>query len=253
MTNQRRLLIGAVLVVALAGGAILVLGGLGGGGTSSATSSPTAIAGSSPSSGPESPAPSPSALPVESPPATPGPSASASAEPSPSVAASVTPSSAPGEPATIVVSDLKLDAMDDPAGRDRSIGFHTDVPGEVTATVSVRSPQGNAVICLGAGQQLGQPDAAPSADGTLAAVAPDGGGDFVLTLRGEGIETPVVDVTVTFPSTAPAVLIAGARFDGTQYPETNGIAATVTPRGDGDVTLSADWGGHRPAVPGRPP
>ena len=42
----------------------------------------------------------------------------------------------------------------------------------------------------------------------------------------------------------PAVIVAGARFDGTLYPETNGISATVTPRRNGDVTLAADWGGH---------
>ena len=78
----------------------------------------------------------------------------------------------------------------------------------------------------------------------LTAVAPDGGGDFVLTLRGEGVEAPIVDVTITFPATAPAVIIAGARFDGTLYPETNGITATVTPRRNGDLTLAADWGGH---------
>ena len=78
----------------------------------------------------------------------------------------------------------------------------------------------------------------------LSAVAPDGGGDFVLTLRGEGVEAPIVDVTITFPATAPAVIIAGARFDGTLYPETNGLVATVTPRRNGDLTLAADWGGH---------
>ena len=97
-------------------------------------------------------------------------------------------------------------------------------------------------MCLGA--DGGQPDCIPTADGKLTAAAPDGGGDFVLTLRGEGVEAPIVDVTITFPATAPAVIIAGARFDGTLYPETNGITATVTPRRNGDLTLAADWGGH---------
>jgi hypothetical protein len=154
------------------------------------------------------------------------------------------PSAAPGEPATIVLSGLKLDATDDPDGKDRSVGFRTDGTGDVTATVSVRSPQGNVVMCLGVGQQLGQPDCTPTASGKLTAAAPTGGGDFVLTLRGEGIETPIVEVTITFPATAPAVIIAGARFDGTLFPATNGITATVTPRRNGDVTLAADWGGH---------
>ncbi len=154
------------------------------------------------------------------------------------------PSATPGEPTTIVLSGLKLDAKDDPNGKDRSVGFRTDGAGDVTATVSVLSPQGNVVMCLGVGQQLGQPDCTPTANGALTAVAPDGGGDFVLTLRGDGIETPIVDVTLTFPATAPAVIIAGARFDGTLYPETNGLTATVTPRRNGDLSLAADWGGH---------
>ena len=90
----------------------------------------------------------------------------------------------------------------------------------------------------------GQPDCITTADGKLTTAAPDGGGDVVLTLRGEGVEAPNVDVTLTFPATAPAIIIAGARFDGTLYPETNGITATVTPRRSGDLTLAADWGGH---------
>ena len=69
------------------------------------------------------------------------------------------PSAAPGEPATIVLSGLKLDAKDDPDGKDRSIGFRTDGTGDVTATVSAVSPPGNVVMCLGA--DGGQPDCTP--------------------------------------------------------------------------------------------
>ena len=244
MTNKTRLLIAAVVVVALVGGGILAMSVFGGGGATGASPSPVAVASGSITPAPESTAPSVTVSPIETPSATPGASASAPPEASASVAPSVTPTSAPGEPATIGLTGLKLDAKDDPDGKDRSIAFHADGAGDVTATVSVLSPQGNVVMCLGAGQQVGQPDCSPSATGTLTAVVPAGGGDFVLTLRGEGVEAPVVDVTLTFPATTPAVLIAGARFDGTQYPETNGIAAVVTPRRAGDVTLSADWGGH---------
>ena len=241
MTNKERLLIAAVFVIALVGGGILAMGVLGGGGGAAATPSPIAVA-----SGRPTPTPPVTAPPIESPSATAEASVSASPEPSPSAAPSATPVSSPtpGEPATIVLSGLKLDAKDDPNGRDRSVGFRTDGAGDVTATVSVPSPQGNVVMCLGVGQQLGQPDCIRTASGPLTAAAPGGGADFVLTLRGEGVETPIVDVTITFPATAPAVIIAGARFDGTLYPETNGIAATVTPRRNGDVTLAADWGGH---------
>ena len=236
MTNKERLLIVAVFVIALVGGGILAMNLLGGGGDGGATPSPAAVASGSPT-----PTPPLTAPPIESPSATAEPSAPASPEPSPST--SPGPSVAPGEPATIVLSGLKLDAKDDPAGKDRSIGFRTDGTGDVTASVSAVSPQGNVVMCLGAGG--GQLDCTPTASGVLSAVAPDGGGDFVLTLRGEGVEAPIVDVTITFPATAPAVIIAGARFDGTLYPETNGITATVTPRRNGDLTLAADWAATR--------
>jgi hypothetical protein len=235
MTNKERLLIVAVFVVALVGGGVLAMGLLGGGGGAAATPSPIAVASSSPT-----PTPPVSDPPIESPSAT--AEASASPEPSASAAPSATPGSSPGEPATIVLSGLKLDARDDPAGKDRSVGFRTDGTGVVTATVNILSPQGNVLMCLGAGG--GQPDCTPTANGVLTAAALDGGGDFVLTLRGEGIEAPIVDITITFPATAPAVIIAGAGFDGTLYPETNGITATVTPRRDGALSLAADWGGH---------
>lgn len=237
MTNKERLLIVAVFVVALVGGGVLAMGLLGGGGGAAATPSPVAVASARPTP----------TLPVTAPPiASPSATAEASASPVPSASAapSATPGSSPtpGEPAAIVLSGLKLDARDDPAGKDRSVGFRTDGTGVVTATVSVLSPQGNVLMCLGAGG--GQPDCTPTANGVLTAAAPDGGGDFVLTLRGEGIEAPIVDITITFPATAPAVIIAGARFDGTLYPGTNGITVTVTPRRDGALSLAADWGGH---------
>ena len=171
MTNKERLLIAAVFVIALVGGGILAMSVLGGGGDAAATPSPVAIASASPT-----PTPPVTAPPIESPSATAEPSAPASPEPSPSAAPSATPGSSltPGEPATIVLSGLKLDAKDDPDGKDRSIGFRTDGTGDVTAQVTVLSPQGNVVMCLGVAQELGQPDCTPNASGALTAVAPDG-------------------------------------------------------------------------------
>ena len=94
-----------------------------------------------------------------------------------------------------------------------------------------RLTTGNVVMCGSRGRRRAgrPPRAAPSA------AAPDGGGDFVLTLRGEGVAGPIVDVTITFPATAPAVMIAGARFS--MHPvsrdEWDGTAA-VTARGQWD-------------------
>lgn len=97
-------------------------------------------------------------------------------------------------------------------------------------------------MCLSAdGTDLG---CETMATGSLAAETAKKAATFVLTLRGNGGETPVVEVSLTFPATSPSVTVADARFDGTGYPETNGIQAVVQPRADGGVHVTADWGGH---------
>lgn len=246
MTNPQRLLIAIVFVVAVVGGGLLALGLFGGGGGSGASPSPVAAAsaseastdGAAPSEGP-SEAPSGEPASVE-------PSASASAAPSTSASsapsAAPKPTTAPGEPAMVVFTNLKLDAKDDPNGRNRRFDFSSQGTGTITVGLSAASPQGKAVMCLSAnGTRLA---CKTTAGGTITARTTRKTADFVLTIRGEGIETPVVEVTITFPAKNPAITIKNARFDGTAFPDTNGIAAIVTPRADGEVAIEADWGGH---------
>jgi hypothetical protein len=164
------------------------------------------------------------------------------ASPSASPSATPRPSPKPGKLATIVFSGLKLDAKDDIDGKNRVLTFETRGTGAITVAVVATSPMGSAILCLRAGtKKLG---CTTTADGTLAATTTKRTESFKATLRGSGMETPVVDVAVTFPARAPAITISNARFDGTDFPETNGITAIVTPRGEGNVTLLARWGGH---------
>jgi hypothetical protein len=242
MTTQQRLLLVLVFAVAVIGGGALAFAVLGGNGGSAA--SPTGIAVASPSVGPASQPPASPAS--ESPVATASdtasvePSASASVEPS----ASVTPKPAnpPGVPTTVVVQRLVLDAKDDPNGADRRLSFESQGSGKITVAVKAVSPQGSAIACLSAdGKKLG---CKTTADGKLTANTTTRKAGFLLTLRGAGIETPVVEVTITFPAKTPSLKIENARFDGTGNPDANGLQVLVAPRADGDLTISADWGGH---------
>ncbi len=245
MSNPQRLIIAAVFLVAIIGGGLLAVNVFGGGSGSSASPSPAAVA--SASAGPASESP------MESAPASQAPSEEpASVEPSASVEASATastapsatprPTPAPGKPAMIVFTNLKLDAKDDPDGRNRRFDFKSQGTGTITVGLAAVSPQGRAVMCLSVdGTRLA---CRTTAGGTITARTTRKSASFVLTLRGDGIETPVVELTITFPAKDPAVTIKNARFDGTAYPDTNGIAAIVTPRADGDVAIEADWGGH---------
>ncbi len=165
-------------------------------------------------------------------------------EPTPSAAPSATPrpTTAPGPAASITLAQLKLDAADDPDGKDRLVSFTTGGAGTITVALTSITFQGTTRMCLSAdGKALGCKTAA---EGKLTARTTKKAASFELTLRGKGIETPVVDVAITFPATKPSVTVANARFDGTSFPETNGIQAIVQPRSNGDVHMAADWGGH---------
>jgi predicted small secreted protein len=219
--------------------AAAILAGCGG-------STPSSGAGASPSvdgvppSAPATGAPA-TAAPSEPPSLEPSPSASAEAA-SPTASATPKASPKPGKPATIVFTSLKLDAKDDPEGKNRVFTFDSRGTGTITVSVNVTSPRGTAVLCLSAGgKKVG---CTTTDDGRITAITTKRTESFKATVRGSGIATPVVDVAITFPAKAPTVTIANARFDGTDYPDTNGIVANITPRTEGNVTLLAQWGGH---------
>lgn len=227
MENRSRLVVIALIAVlallgGFAAGALLT-----GGGGSGASPSPEAVASETPSEEPsiepgsEAPSDEPSATDEASP----------SAEPSPSVVPA----------ATITLHSLFLDAKDNPDGADRVITWKS-ATGGVKAEVATVSPMGDVVMCLKTPTKtLG---CRTAGSGKLTAKTTKPSETFILTLRGDGIAQPIVDVTLSFQANKPKVTIENARFDGTAYPDTNGIQATVTPRRDGKLGVTADWGGH---------
>jgi hypothetical protein len=233
MENRSRLLV-IVLVAALA-----LVGGLAAGallnddGSSEPSPTMEAQITASPAGSDEPTAELPSPTPDAA-----SPSADASAEPSSEASASPTTGAAPR--ATITFTELFLDAEDNPDGSDRVITW-TSTSGGVVASVEAVTPVGSTVMCLKtATQELG---CKTTGDGRLTANTTKPKETFILVLRGDGIAQPIVNVTLTFPAARPKVTIDNARFDGTSYPETNGIQALVTPRADGDVRVVAEWGG----------
>jgi hypothetical protein len=241
MTGSTRLLAAVVFLVALAGGVILtslLVGGLGGSTSPTpslagqVSASPSAASASAPPSIPASPSASASAPPS----ASPTPEPTRSAEPTPK------PTAQPGTPAGITISALKLDAGEDPDGVNRVIRFEAQGSGTVSARLTSVSPQGETVICLRSEKK--DFGCKTTADGSISADTKARALAFTLTMRGDGIAAPVVDLALTFPAARPSVTIDHARFDGTGFPETNGIDVTLTPHADGNVRVVAGWGGH---------
>lgn len=239
MTNLPRLLVGALLAVAVVtagcGSATPSSGAVAGGATTAAPATAESSGEPAASGGTgESAVPSPTE---------PAASVEPSAAASPSVApATPKPTPAPGKPTTLTLTGLKLDAKEDPSGKSRRLSFRSQGTGAITVAVRALTPQGSAIMCLNVnGSRLA---CKTTSDGKITATTKSKAADFLLTLRGSGIETPVVEVTVTFPARTPKLTIANARFDGTAFPDTNGIQVIVTPRADGDIGISAEWGGH---------
>jgi hypothetical protein len=235
VTTQQRAIIAVVFVVAVLGGGALALAVLGGGGATAtpspvaqATEEPTTTA--SPSGG--EPSESPSTAPSQS--TTPSPTAAPTEAPTP------TPTLPPAAPATVVFTQLKLDAKDDPARHTRRMEWRTAGSGPVKVSVKVRSPRGEVALCLS--REASIVDCIHTADGSIQSRANADFRDFAMSVIGVGAAAPVVDVTITFPARAPSVTIVRARFDGTDFPETNGIQVLIQPRRPGDIKLDAEWG-----------
>ena len=112
----------------------------------------------------------------------------------------------------------------------------------VNVRLGLDSPQGQVVTCVRTTKK--DFGCQTLADGVVSYATNTKQSDFTVTLRGDGVAAPVVDVEIGFPSDAPSLTIEHARFDGTAFPDTNGIQALVTPAADGNVRLVASWGGH---------
>ncbi len=243
MTDERWKTVAIVLAVVVAGlGLLAIATSLPSGGSGSASPAASGQAGAS-SGGSGSSAASAG----RSPSAGAGASVGASSLPaaSPSTKAGASPTVAPGAPlAQVVLSDFRLDAKADPAGRTRTFTFKTDGPGDVTAKLTGKSPQGTTRFCLKVGSS--KPLCRNWRSGTLTGTTSSKTQTtFVVTLIGVDITTPTVDLGLTFRAKAPSVILTNGRFDGTAPASDgyNGLAGRVKARTGGSLTTRADWGG----------
>lgn len=230
-------LVGALVVVVAA--TLFVMAGRSGPATSSPTGPAIGSTGASASPAASGDAgPSPSAGVTA--PATPAISPIATSSANPSAVASG--SAQPTTLATLTFLGLKLDATGAPGSEPRTVTFQSDGPGTITARLATTRPQGTTHMCVRVGSKdIGCKDAA---SGTFTGKTSQARANWRVTLLGNGTATPTVNLTVTFQAIAPSVKIQHARFDGTAFPDTNGIQVRFTARTAGEARLVANWGGH---------
>jgi hypothetical protein len=239
MTDERWKTVAIVLAVVLAGLALIVVATSLPSGSASKTAAPSGSA--SASSGAVASGPAGRS-------AEPSTEASTGSTPTPSASASTGPSASPTVPPTaglaqITFSDFRLDAKSDPAGVARTFTFKTDGPGNVTAKLTGKSPQGTTRFCLKVGKTA--PLCRDWHGGTLTGTTSSKTQTtFVVTLIGVGIATPTVDLGLSFRATAPAVTLTHGTFDGTAPAFTgyNGMSGKVKVRSGGSISTKAEWG-----------
>lgn len=197
-----------------------------------------------------------SPAPSATPPSTAGSSASGSAAASspggsggsPSVATSPTatpaptPTPIPTSPmATITFQGLKLDASADPNGQKRTFTFTSNGPGAVTVRLTGSNTTDKTLLCFSVGAQT--PTCRTWAGGTLTGTADTVSDTWTVTLIGQGVSQPTVNLSLTWPVSQPSVKVAGARFDATGTPGGfNGLVVNFLPRSSGQAHFSATWG-----------
>lgn len=176
----------------------------------------------------------------------PTPSLTPAVTPAPTASASEAPSASPPPVplATLTFLHLKLDPTGPPDALPRIVTFSTDGAGKISAKLATSSGATPAKthMCLQIGTKvLGCNDIT---SGTFTGTTKQAHANWQVTVQGTASAAPTVDLTLTFQSLAPSVKIEHARFDGTDFPDTNGIQARFTARGPGNAHLVADWGGH---------
>ena len=146
--------------------------------------------------------------------------------------------------ASLTFVGLKLSSVGGADSVERIITFTSNGPATIAVQLATTGvDQIPTRVCVRAGTR--DLPCKNMTKGTYSAKTTQAKTNWRVTLIGTNtVESPLVDVGVTFPAVNPSVKIAHARFDGTDLPETNGIQVRFAPRADGDVRLVASWGGH---------
>jgi hypothetical protein len=210
-----------------------------------ASPTPTAVAVSPTPSPRPSPTPRPSPSPSPTPSPTPSPRPTSSPRPTapPTPVRTRPPSAPPGVPALVTFRSV---ALDDPAvpEQERILGFSSDAPGPVR--VAATGTSGGAIeLCLTASlpdAPPGEPLCETGDSPTLTATAGAGETDWELTVAAvNNGQTPVTNLSLTFPASRPRVDLDGFRFQGVSEDGYDGFTADIPVRVAGELDIAASW------------
>jgi hypothetical protein len=173
-----------------------------------------------------------------------GPSADVTDGPSaPPEATPTVPANAPVS--TITFANMQLDAQNDPLGKPRTFTFITDGSGKIGASFTTVSPStAQSIICLSF--DGGKPSCVRGTHYSFGKAATDTAHSvWVVTMIGYQTNTPIVNVTMSWPSNTPRVTLTHGRFQGSSTAGVsealNGFTAQFAAIRAGTVGVSASW------------
>lgn len=130
------------------------------------------------------------------------------------------------------------------ASRDRVFTFTSDAAGIVEAS-AVAGGTEDIRLCLGRGApgSVTAEQCRESTDATVTSVASSVATNWTVTLTGAEGAGGTAELTLGFPSDAPAVTIDGFRFQGMAFDDYNGFLAEIQVSGEGTLSVAGEWSG----------
>lgn len=149
--------------------------------------------------------------------------------------------------ATASLADIGLDGAASESPIPRTITFEQQGPGPVSVSLA-EVASGTVEICLGQGADGQQGRQCQVSEGGPIEAVTDATGTTIwtATLMGTSSQVSPVDLTVTFPSSAPRLSIADFRFQGTEFGSYNGVDITLRASIAGSSVVQAAWDAVRP-------
>jgi hypothetical protein len=168
-----------------------------------------------------------------------------SAVPSASVAGNPSPSAPPVQAAsmaTIVFNGLTLDSENDKTATVRTFTFASFGSDPLNIAVTKNSPNGSTRLCISV--DASKPTCSVGSLPKFTKAQGDAGtqNNWKVTVVGYAKSKPTIDLTLSWPTAAPKIMLTHGRLQGSPSAEgLNGFTATLKPRAGGSLNVQASW------------
>jgi len=161
------------------------------------------------------------------------------------VAPSATATAPTAPIAQITFNAMELDSLGDPLAQIRTFTFTSNGPGPVSVAIAkTKNPSDLTRLCLAVdGGTMG---CTSGKTPSMVVQATQAHSSCTVQVIAAGNATPpIVDIAISWPTNNPAIKLEHGRLQGSSSPgvdeELNGFNFTVTPRGPGNLSVSAKW------------